>query len=66
MMLKTESQFLNFLSIVDIDDNSYRNQLSRDLAARFGDGDLFKHMMLTVILVNAIFTALQVDIEWVP
>ena len=42
LAIKVETKFLNFLNIVDIDDDSFKEQITLDLAGRFGDGDIFR------------------------
>ncbi|EPZ36251.1 hypothetical protein ROZALSC1DRAFT_30222 [Rozella allomycis CSF55] len=39
LFLKNEGQFLNFLNIVDIDDNTFKSQITRDLAGRLISDD---------------------------
>ena len=55
---------MNFLNIVDIDDDMFKDQVTRELASRLGDGDYFRFFIMLVIFLSSVFVGLQVDPEW--
>lgn len=62
---KVENRYLNFLNIVDINDDSFKDHIARDYAGRFGDGQFFRIGIILVIFANAIFIGLQTDPNFV-
>ncbi|KAJ3391515.1 hypothetical protein HDU84_005890 [Entophlyctis sp. JEL0112] len=63
---KLEQKHVNFTDIVDINDNhALENKVTEDLAARFGEGDIFRLFMLSMIIINSIIIGLQTDENFV-
>ena len=60
---KAETKTVNFTDIADIDDEALENHVREDLAARLGEGDAFKLVMLVVILLNSLVIALSTIAE---
>ncbi|KAJ3210006.1 Cation channel sperm-associated protein 4 [Dinochytrium kinnereticum] len=59
---KLEQKYVNFTDIVDINDyEALENHVSEDLAARFGEGDLFRGAIMLVIALNSLMIALKTD-----
>ncbi|KAJ3099789.1 Cation channel sperm-associated protein 4 [Phlyctochytrium planicorne] len=59
---KLEQKYVNFTDIVDINDyEALENHVSEDLAARFGEGDLFRGVIMLVIVLNSIMIAIETD-----
>ncbi|KAI9350241.1 hypothetical protein BDR26DRAFT_852066 [Obelidium mucronatum] len=62
---KLEQKNVNFIDIVDINDHhTLENKITEDLAARFGEGDIFRLFMLFVIIANSIMIGLQTNETW--
>ncbi|ORY40200.1 hypothetical protein BCR33DRAFT_852918 [Rhizoclosmatium globosum] len=62
---KLEQKNVNFTDIVDINDtHALDNKVTEDIAARFGEGDVFRLFMLLVIIGNSIMIGLQTNDTW--
>ncbi|KAJ3067713.1 Cation channel sperm-associated protein 4 [Podochytrium sp. JEL0797] len=62
---KLEQKNVNFTDIVDINDqNALETRVTEDIAAGFGEGDVFRVFMLVVIIANSIMIGLQTDGDW--
>lgn len=59
---KLEQKYVNFTDIVDINDYEVlENHVSEDIAQRFGEGDLFRLVMLAMIVLNSVQIGVQTD-----
>ncbi|RKO86266.1 Ion transport protein-domain-containing protein, partial [Blyttiomyces helicus] len=56
---KREQKHINFSDIVDMDDEAFETHVSEDLAARLGEGDMFRLAMIIAIFFNALLIATQ-------